>query len=94
VTLTLIPRRVRAVPSRIPNRKQKQSSLSGIFFRISFVPNHFNRNRTRSRFVPVTIESVTICDIRDQNVTKPVLLKKLKKTEKKNRSQIQICDSL
>ena len=87
----------RAVPSRFPNRKQKQSSLSGMFFRISFFPNHFiaiiiNRNRNRSRFVPVTIESVTICDICDQNVTKPLLLKKLeKRTEKQIWSRIQIC---
>jgi len=45
-------------------------------------------------FVPVTIESVTICDICDQNVIKPVLLKKLKKREEQIRSQIQICDNL
>ena len=30
-----------AVPIRIPNRKQKQSSFSGMFSRISFIPNHF-----------------------------------------------------
>jgi len=66
------------VPSRIPNRKQKQSSL---FFRILFIPNHFNRNRNRNRFVPVTIESVTIFDICEQNVTKPVLLKQLNKEQ-------------
>ena len=86
---------VRAIPSMIPNRKQKQSLLSGIFCRISFIPNHFNRNRNRNRFVPVTTESLTICDICDQNVTKLVLLKKLqKKTDKQIRSQIQICNSL
>ena len=28
---------LRAVPSRIPNRKQKQSSLYGMFFHISFI---------------------------------------------------------
>jgi len=59
----------------LQSRKQKQSSLSVMLFRISFIPNHFNRNRNRNRFVPVTIESVTICDICDQNMTKPVLLK-------------------
>jgi len=64
---------IRAVPIRIPNRKQKQRKLSGVF---SFIPNHFLQNRNRNRFVPVTFESVTICDIRDQNVTKSVLLKK------------------
>ena len=67
---------MRAVPSRIPNRKQKHSSLSGILSRISFIPNHFNRNRNRNRYIPDTIESVTICDICDQNMTTPVLLKK------------------
>ena len=36
---------LQAVPSRIPNKKQRQSSLSGMFFRISFIPNNFNRNR-------------------------------------------------
>ena len=57
--------------------------------------NQFNWNRNRDRFVPVTIESVTICDIYDQNVTKLVLLNKLqKKKEKQIRSQIQFCDSL
>jgi len=60
---------VRAVPIRIPNRKQQQSSLSGMLCRISFIPNHFNRNRNRNRFVPVTSEYVTICDICHQNVT-------------------------
>ena len=63
-------------------RKQKQSSLSVIFFRISFIPNYFNRNRNRKRFVPVTIESVTICDICDQYVTKPVLPEKLTKKQR------------
>jgi len=52
-----------------------------MIFSFCLIPNHFNRNRNRNRFVPVTIETVTICDICDQNVTKPVLLKKLKKTE-------------
>jgi len=28
--------------------------------RISFIPNHFNRNRHENRFVPVTFEFVTI----------------------------------
>ena len=68
---------LRAVPTRIriPNRKQKQSSLSGMFCRISFIPNHLKRNRNRNRSVPVIFEFVTICDICDQNVTKTVLLK-------------------
>ena len=70
---------IRAVPIRIPDSKQKQCSISGMFFRISFIPNHFNRNRSRNRFVPVTIESVNICD---QNVIKPVLLKKLLKKQR------------
>jgi len=51
-----------------------------MFCRISFIPNRFNRNRNRNRFVPITFEFVTICDICDQNVTKSVLLNKLKKT--------------
>jgi len=63
---------ISAVPIRIPNQKQKQSSLSGVFCQISFIPNHFLQNRNRNRFVPVTFEFVTI---RDQNVTKSVLLK-------------------
>jgi len=74
---------LRAVPSRILNRKQKQSSFSGMFFRISFIPNNFNRNRNRNRFVAVTIKSVTICD---QNVTKPVLLEKLQKQNRQTNS--------
>jgi len=31
---------LRAVPIRIQNRKQKQSLLSGMFGRISFIPNY------------------------------------------------------
>jgi len=69
----LLPSHTRAVPSQ----KQKQSPLSGMFCRISFIPNHFNRNTSRNRLVPVTFEFVTICDICDQNVTKSVLLTKL-----------------
>jgi len=68
-----------AVPIQIPNRKQKQSSLSGMFCRISFIPNHFKPNRKRNRSVPVTSEFVTICDICDQNVSKSNLRKKLQK---------------
>ena len=90
---------LRAVPSQIPNRKQKQSrSLSGMsrFFRISLIPNHFNRNSNRNMFVPVTIESVTICNICDQNVTKPVLLKKPKKKQRNkfghNFKFVTVCD--
>ena len=79
LSLTLFS--LRAVPIRIPNRKQKQSSLSGMFGRISFIPNHFNRNRNRNRFVPVKFEFLTICDICDQNVTKSILLKELKKNQ-------------
>jgi len=63
-----------------------------------FIPNHFNRNRNRNRFnkfVPVTFEFVTICDICDHNVTKSVLLKSLKKNQSVwPRSQIQNCDIL
>jgi len=73
---------MRAVPIRIPNRKQKQSWLCGMFCRMFFIPNHFNRNRNRNRVVPVILEFVTICDICDQNVTKSGLLKKLKKPER------------
>jgi len=51
---------LRAIPIQIPNRKLKQTSLSGMFGRISFIPNHFNRNRSRNRVVPVTFEFVTI----------------------------------
>jgi len=70
-----------AVPIQIPNRKQNESSLSGMFCQISFIPNHFLENRNRNRFVPVTFECVTICDIWDQNMTKSVLpLQKLKKS--------------
>ena len=79
-------------PIQIPNRKQKQSSLSDKFCRISFIPNHFNRNRKRNRFVPVIFESVTICD---QNVTESVSPKKLKKIQSVwPRSQIWNCDIL
>ena len=86
---------VRAVPIRIPNRKQKQTSLSGMFCRILFIPKYFYPNRNRNRFVPVTFEFVIICDICDQNVTKSVLLKKLKKKQSVwPRSQIQNCDIL
>jgi len=69
---------VRAVHIRITNGEKKQNSLSGMFCRISFIPNHFNRNTKRNRFVPVIFELVTISDICDQNVTKSVLLKKNK----------------
>jgi len=69
---------VRAVQIRITNREKKQNSLSGMFCRISFIPNHFNRNTKRNRFVPVIFEFVTISDICDHNVTKSVLLKKKK----------------
>ena len=69
VALLIYMYAIRAVPIRIPNRKQKQRKLSGVF---SFIPNHFLQNRNRNRFVPVTFEFVTI---RDQNVTKSVLLK-------------------
>jgi len=85
----LVLLKVRAVPIRIPKTKQKQSSLSGMFFRILFVPNHFNRNRNRNSFVPVTIESVTICD---QNVTKSVLLKQLKKKQRNKYKFVTVCD--
>jgi len=71
---------VKAVPIRIPNRRQKQSFHCGIFCRISFIPNLFNRNRNRNSLVPVTFEFVTICDICEQNVTKSVFLKRLKNT--------------
>jgi len=54
--------------NRISNRKQKQSSLSGMFCRKSFIPNHFNRNRNRNKFVPVTFEFLTICDIYEPNL--------------------------
>jgi len=43
--------------------KQKQISLSGMFWQISFIANNFLENRNRNRFVPVTFESLTICDI-------------------------------
>jgi len=72
---------LRAVPIQIPNRKKKQTSHSGVLCRISFIPNHFNRNRNRNRCVPITFEFVTICDICDHNVTKSVLLKKKKNRE-------------
>ena len=90
---------VRAVPIQIPNRKQNQNSLSGMFCRISFIPSHFNRrrrrNRNRNMFVPVTFEFLTICDVCDQNVTKSVWLKKLKQTQSVcPRSRIQNCDIL
>jgi len=51
-----------------------------MFFRISFIPNHFNRNRNRNRNIPVRIES---CDICDKNATKPVLITKLGKRQRK-----------
>jgi len=70
---------VRAVMIRIPNIKQKKMSLSCIFSGFHFILNQFLENRNRNKFVPVTIESGTICDICDQNVTKPILLKKTKK---------------
>jgi len=57
---------------------------------------HYNRNRNRNRFVPVTIDSVTICDICDQNVTKPVFLKKLTKKQRNKFGHkfkfVTICD--
>ena len=70
LSLTLFS--LRAVPIRIPSRKLKQSSLSGMFCRIAFIPIHFNRNRNRNRFVPVKFEILTISDICDQNVMKSV----------------------
>jgi len=90
---------VRAVPIQIPNRKQNQNSLSGMFCRISFIPSHFNRrrrrNRNRNMFVPVTFEFLTICDVCDQNVTKSVWLKKLKEIKSVwPRSHIQNCHIL
>jgi len=64
-------------------------------FRISFIQNHFNRNKNKNRVVPVTFEFVTISDICDQNVTKSVLLKNPKKKQSVSpRSQIQNCDIL
>ena len=56
---------LRAVVIRIPDRKQKQRSLSGIFCWILFTPNYFLEIRKRNRFVPVKFECVTICDIYD-----------------------------
>ena len=76
---------VRAVHIRITNGGKKQNSLSGIFCWILFIPNNFLENRSTNRFVPVIFECVTICDICDQNVTKSVLLKKLKKIQKNKR---------
>ena len=73
---------LRAVLIRISNRKQKQGSLSGMFCWNSFILNHLLENRNRNRFVPVTFECVTICDICDQNVTKSVLLKNPKNQER------------
>jgi len=68
-----------------------------VFCLISFIPNYFNRNRNRNRFVPVTFEFVTICDIFDQNVTISVLLKKtIKKTRACDRGHkfkiVTFCD--
>jgi len=37
-----------------------------MFCRISSIPNYFNRNSNRNRFISVTFEFVTICDICDQ----------------------------
>ena len=55
----------------------------------------FQLKQNRNRLVPVTLEFVTICDICNQNMTKSVLLKKLKKNpERWPRSQIQNCDVL
>ena len=53
-------------------------------FRISFIQNHFNRNKNKNRVVPVTFEFVTISDICEQSVTKSVLLK--------NQKKIRACD--
>jgi len=46
---------IRAVLIRIPNRKQKQSSLSGMFCRTSFIPNQFRAVRIASYSYLVTI---------------------------------------
>ena len=37
-----------------------------MFCRIPFISNHFNQNRNRHRFVPVTFGFVSICDICDK----------------------------
>jgi len=71
--------RGRSVPIQISNWKQKQHSLSGMYCRISCIPNHYNQNTYRNRFIPVTFEFVTICEICYQNVTKSVWLKNFKK---------------
>ena len=43
----------------------------------------------------MTSESVTICDICDQNVTKPVSLQKLKRKRRKDFGhKFKFCDSL
>jgi len=50
-----------------------------MFCRISFILNHFTRNKNGNRLVLVTFEFVIICNQND-TVTKSVFLKKLKKT--------------
>jgi len=59
---------IRAVLIRIPNRKPKQSSLSGMFCWIPFIPNQFLDDRNRNRVVRVRFECVTICDISGPNL--------------------------
>jgi len=75
---------LRAVLIRIPSRKQKQSSLSGMFCRIAFIPNHFLEKQKQKKGCTVTFECVTICWHLWQNVTKSVLLKKLKEIHTNN----------
>jgi len=61
---------IRAVLIRIPNRKQKQSSLSGMFCRTSFIPNQFRAVRIASYSYLVTISISFYCigvSIRQQN---------------------------
>jgi len=70
---------ISAILIRIPNIKQNRCHVLLCFSGFHFILNHFLEIVNINRFVPVTSESVTICDICDQNMTKPVLLQKLKK---------------
>jgi len=56
----------------------------------------FQLKQNRNRLVPVTLEFVTICDICNQNMTKSVLLQKLKKPQSADRGHkfkiVTFCD--
>jgi len=70
--------KLKARTSLLPYFNEKRRSS----FELRALKKHSKMSPQVGLAVPVTIESVTICDICDQNVTKPVSLKKPKKKQR------------